>query len=113
MSPAMQYNIHISFSFWFKFPWALLKTDGFLGRTKQFPGNLCLKLCTILFYNWLILNLSGSSREEMLLQTIVDMSDMLLQIPSNAAELAERDDMMVKMIIEDLKMLLEKSEEVC
>ncbi|XP_078173892.1 uncharacterized protein LOC144567598 isoform X3 [Carex rostrata] len=51
----------------------------------------------------------GSSREEMLLQKIVDLSDMLLQIPSNAADLAQGNYKKVKMIIEDLEKLMEKS----
>ncbi|XP_078173893.1 uncharacterized protein LOC144567598 isoform X4 [Carex rostrata] len=52
---------------------------------------------------------AGSSREEMLLQKIVDLSDMLLQIPSNAADLAQGNYKKVKMIIEDLEKLMEKS----
>jgi hypothetical protein len=61
---------------------------------------------------WLLLNLSGSSREGML-QTIVGQSDMLLQIPLNAADLTERYNMMVNMMIEDLEKLLEESKKVC
>jgi hypothetical protein len=48
-----------------------------------------------------------------MLQTIVGQSDMLLQIPLNAADLTERYNMMVNMMIEDLEKLLEESKKVC
>jgi hypothetical protein len=48
-----------------------------------------------------------------MLQKIVDLSEKLLQIPLDAADLAERHGMMLEMIIEDLKNLLEESKKVC